>query len=180
MLFKNKYRIESTRLKDFDYSSHYWYYITINTKDHIEFLGKVKNGQVILSESGKIVEEEWNKISKIRSGVDLDYYIIMPNHSHGIIIINQSSEIKTVETHRDASLQNNVCINSLSNIIRGFKGASTKRIHKAGYLEFKWQSRFYDHIIRTENELTRIREYISLNPLKWEIEKNKPENIFND
>lgn len=180
MLYKNKYRIESARLKEFDYSSNYWYYVTINTKNHREFLGEVKDGKVILNNFGKIVDEEWNNISQIRSGVDLDYYVIMPNHSHGIIIVNQSSELKTVKTHRDASLRNDVCINSLSNIIRGFKGATTKRIHQAGCLEFKWQSRFYDHIIRSEKDLMRIREYIILNPLKWNIEKNNPENIFED
>lgn len=180
MLYKNKYRIESTRLKEFDYSFQYWYYVTINTKGHIGFLGEVNGGKVILNRFGKIVNEEWNNISKIRSGVDLDSYIIMPNHFHGIVIVNQSSKLKTVETHRDASLQKPVCVNSLSNIIRGFKGTVTKKIHQTGGLEFKWQSRFYDHIIRTEQDLARIRKYINLNPLKWEIEKNNPENLFKD
>jgi len=156
-------------------------------KDHFEYFGEVKKGTVILNQLGKIVDEEWRKIAVIRSGVDLDSYIIMPNHSHGILIVNQSAELKTVETHlpagrqgRDASLRNPVCVNSLSNIIRGFKGAVTKRIHQLGYLEFKWQARFYDHIIRTEQDLIRIREYINLNPLKWDIEKNNPENLFED
>jgi REP element-mobilizing transposase RayT len=180
MLYKNKYRIESARLKEFDYSSNYWYYVTINTKNHLEFFGKVKEGKVLLNQLGNIVDEEWRNISVIRSGVDLDSYKIMPNHFHGILIVNQSSELKTVKTHRDASLQNPVCVNSLSNIIRGFKGAVTKRIHHMGMIKFEWQSRFYDHIIRTEKDLARIREYIDMNPLKWEIEKNNPENIFSD
>lgn len=166
-----------------------WYYVTINTKDHREFLGKVVKNKFIPNKCGKIVDEEWNKISKIRSGVELDYYIVMPNHIHGIIIINESTELKTVETHRDASLQstaqntlsqNSVVVNSLSNIIRGFKGAVSGRIHLLGIEEFKWQPRFYDHIIRTEKDLTKIREYITLNPLKWEIEKNDFENLFDD
>lgn len=67
MLYKNKYRIESARLKEFDYSSNYWYYVTINTKNHREFLGEVKDGKVILNNFGKIVDEEWNNISQIRS-----------------------------------------------------------------------------------------------------------------
>jgi putative transposase len=135
---------------------------------------------MIQNELGKIVDEEWKNITRIRLGVDLDYHIIMPNHIHGIIIVNQSSELKTVETHRDASLQNSVCVNSISNIIRRFKGAATKRIHQAGFWDFEWQPRFYDHIIRTEKELNRIREYINLNPLKWDIEKNNYENIFEE
>lgn len=180
MLYKNRYRIESARLKEFDYSSQYWYYVSINTKDHLEYFGEVRKSKMILNQLGKIVDEEWRNISIIRSGVGLDSYIIMPNHFHGILIVNQSSEFKTVETLRDASLQNPVCVYSLSNIIRGFKGAVTKRIHLMGMIKFKWQSRFYDHIIRSEKDLARIREYIDMNPLKWEIEKNNPENIFSN
>lgn len=189
MLFKNKFRIESTRLKEYNYSFPNWYYITINTNNHREFFGGVINNKFVPNKCGKIADEEWNNIAKIRSGVELDYYVIMPNHIHGIVIINKSTELRTVKTHRDASLQSakqntssqdSVVVNSLSNIIRGFKGSVTNRIHLQGIIGFKWQPSFYDHIIRTEKDLARIREYIYMNPLKWEIEKNNPENIFKD
>lgn len=180
MLYKNKYRVESARIKDFDYSSNYWYFITINTKNFISYFGQIVNNKVILNETGNIVKEQWLKISQIRKGVELDSYIVMPNHLHGIIIINESKELKSVETHRDASLQNPICVNSLSNIISGFKSSVTKIVHLNGLKRFRWQERFYDHIIRNEIDLERIRKYISLNPLKWEIEKNKPENFYNN
>ncbi|MBI1937605.1 MAG: hypothetical protein HYS25_05720 [Ignavibacteriales bacterium] len=141
---------------------------------------------MILNEAGKIVEDEWTKTKSLRSNVNLDYYVIMPNHLHGIIIINGSE----VETHRvrlpneeringrdafDASLR--IVKNCLSDIIRGFKSAATKRIKKSGRNNFAWQSRFYDRIIRNENESYAIRNYIEENPLKWEIDKDEGVHI---
>jgi putative transposase len=180
MLFKNKYRTESTRIKDFDYSSNNWYYVTINTKNFINYFGKVNQKKVILNKLGYVVKEQWLKISDIRTGVELDYFIIMPNHLHGIIIINEATESKKVKTHRDASLLNPICINSLSNIIRGFKSSVTKNIHLLGFDKFNWQPRYYDHIIRNEKDLERIRKYIQINPIKWEFEKANSENIFSN
>jgi putative transposase len=181
-LFQNKYRIESARLKEWNYSNPWYYYVTVNTKNHIHFFGKVTNGKMILNELGKIVDEEWRRTKEIRMNIDLDYYIIMPNHIHGIIIING------VETHRVRLEENNLGINGdacdaslpkncLSDIIRGFKSAATKQIIKNGCPDFAWQPRFYDRIIRNEKELFNIRKYIEENPLRWELEKDPPENI---
>lgn len=186
-LYQNKYRIESARLKEWDYSNPWWYYVTINTKNHIKYFGKIDNGEMLLNNVGKIVEEEWLRSKVIRKNIDLDYYVIMPNHLHGIIIINESE----VETHRvrlplkegtksgdafDASLH--LIKNCLSDIIRGFKSAVTRRIKDLGITNFMWQPRFYDRIIRNEKELFNIRKYIEQNPLKWEYEKNNIENIY--
>lgn len=183
--FKNKFRIESARLKDWDYSSPWWYYVTINSKDHVEYFGKIETGKMVLNELGIIVEEEWLKTKQLRENVDLDYFVVMPNHIHGIVIINGPE----VETHR-VRLQNNNLNNSdacdaslrtvkncLSDIVRGFKSAVTKRIHEIGYSSFSWQSLFYDRIIRNETELFNIRRYIEHNPLKWDLEKNNLDNI---
>jgi len=76
----------------------------------------------------------------------------------------------------DASLR--IIRNCLSDIIRGFKSVVTKQIHEIGYAEFKWQSRYYDHIIRNEKDLFNIRKYILQNPLKWELEKNNLGNNY--
>lgn len=158
----------------------------MNTKNHIEFWGKIEKGEMILNALGKIVTEEWLKTKEIRTNVELDYFVVMPNHIHGIVIINGAE----VETHRvrlknkgikegdacDASLR--IVKNCLSDIVRGFKSAVTKLIHEIGHSVFSWQPRFYDRIIRNEKELFNIRKYISENPLKWEIEKESRENIF--
>ena len=175
-LFKNKYRIESARLEGYDYSNPAWYYITICTKGMKEWFGKVKSGEMVLNECGKIVEEEWLKTKKIRKRVSLDYFVIMPNHFHGIIIIEGPD---VVETHRRCVSNTNpketdhrsvsTKTNNLSSIILQFKSVCTKRIRNSGYPSFKWQPRFYDHIIRNEKDLYRIRKYIDENPLKWEL-----------
>ncbi len=126
---------------------------------------------MILNEPGNIIEEEWLKTKNLRTNVDLDYYVIMPNHFHGIIIL------KDVETSRwDVSKENEtghrpvstqLQPNSLGSIIGQFKSICTKRIRKLGYDQFQWQSRFYDHIIRNESDLRIIRNYIQNNPTKW-------------
>ena len=101
MLYQNKYRVESARLKDWDYSTSAWYYVTINSKNHQIWFGKIVDGKMKLNEFGEVVDEYWNKIPDHNSGVELDEYVLMPNHIHGIIIIN---ERLTVETPHGASL----------------------------------------------------------------------------
>lgn len=145
--------------------------MTICTKNFRNWFGKVNNGKMILNEPGNIIEEEWLKTKNLRTNVDLDYYVIMPNHFHGIIIL------KDVETSRwDVSKENEtghrpvstqLQPNSLGSIIGQFKSICTKRIRKLGYDQFQWQSRFYDHIIRNESDLRIIRNYIQNNPTKW-------------
>ncbi|NJD23661.1 MAG: transposase [Melioribacter sp.] len=167
--YKGSFRIESSRLKTWDYSNPWWYYITVNTKIHVSYFGRVEKGKMILSEIGKIVEKYWKEIPTHFPGIELDYYIIMPNHLHGIIIINPQ-----VETPDRASLQNPL----LSQIINQFKGSVKRWANKNNYTNFSWQPRFYDRIIRNEKELFNIRKYIEQNPLKWELEKDKLENIY--
>ncbi|KAF0149942.1 MAG: transposase [Ignavibacteria bacterium] len=199
--FKNSYKIESTRLKDWDYSTPWWYYITINEptlkslklsfctlnlsnnqsifSSEIPFYS-VENKQVVLNELGNVAQTEWRKSKELRKNIDLDYFVVMPNHIHGIIILNEIN----VETCRGKSLQETERVfskpikNSLSIIINQFKGSVKRWANGNGYSDFTWQSRFYDRIIRNEKELYNIRRYIEQNPLKWEFEKNQPENIF--
>jgi REP element-mobilizing transposase RayT len=83
---------KSIRLKEYDYSFPGWYYVTLCTYNRTNLFGKVVNGKMMLNDSGKIVEEEWLKTKQIRSNLDLDHYVIMPNHFHGIIINEQSNE----------------------------------------------------------------------------------------
>ncbi len=180
-LFQNKFRIESTRIKDFDYSTPLWYYVTFNTKNHIEWFGNIVKGKMILNDIGMVVDKEWLRTKEIRKNVDFDYYIIMPNHFHGIIILNGTSN---VETRRGVSLQyqdgnqfSKPIKNSLSVIINQFKGTVKRWCNKNDYSDFSWQSRFYDRVIRNEKELYKIRKYIVDNPLKWEIEKGDLENL---
>ena len=173
---KETFRIESSRLKEWDYSNPWWYYVTINTKNHICYFGKIINEDVVLNEIGNYTKKIWKEIPNHFQNIELDYFVIMPNHIHGIIIINPIIKTKNnadVKTPYMASLP-------LGDVIGKFKAAVTRWCNKNGYTNFSWQSRFYDRIIRNEKELYNIRKYIEQNPLKWELEKNNLENICDD
>ena len=98
--FKNKYRIPSTRLQNWDYSSSGWYYVTICTKDRICYFGSITNRKINLSDIGKIAKQYWKEIPDHFNNIILEEYTIMPNHIHGIIIIQNN-----VETGHAPSLQ---------------------------------------------------------------------------
>lgn len=157
------------RLKAHDYYLPGYYFITICTKNKGNVLGRVIDKEVILNKFGKIILNNWQKLSKMYSYCELDYFQIMPDHFHTILIIN------SVGTSRDLSLQ--VKTKSLSSLIGVFKTTSSKEIHLTGFKEFKWQRSFYDRIIRNEKELYHIRKYIQENPLMWDIEKNISKNL---
>ena len=190
-LFRNKYRIESTRLKGHDYSGNGSYYITICTCRHIQFFGEIKSGKIIYSEPGEISRKFWMEIPEHFPFVELDEFIIMPDHLHGIIFIDNSIKNVVVEPlHATVLLQlqqlsqysgitdNQPCTQnlhyslispktgSLGLIIRSYKSAVSKYAHVIDP-GFKWQNSYYDHIIRTNSELNRIRKYIRENPEKW-------------
>ena len=196
--FADKYRIKSGRLVNWDYSSSGYYFITICTYNRNNFFGQIIDGQINLSEQGKIAKDELLKTFAIRKNIFLDEYVIMPNHIHLLIKI----PIDSVETHcmrlnpqtqttnfnpqtqttnkinfnqnikRDAynaSLQQ-IALKSAQTIPKIIKlfKASVKSKSNNQKLWFSWQSRFYDQIIRSETELNNIRQYI----------KNNPKNFF--
>lgn len=85
---------KSIRLKGFDYAQPSWYYVTICTENKGNILGEIQNGKMILNEFGKIAETEWLNTKTIRPNVDLDYFVIMPDHMHGIVVINERQEYR--------------------------------------------------------------------------------------
>ena len=172
-LYKDKYRIESTRLKDWDYSRDGYYFVTICTQDKKCFFGDVIDEKVPLSAIGEMVADEWQKTPQIRKNVSLDAWIIMPNHLHGIVVINNDGGNASVCRGGQGKMKSG----SLGAVIGQFKTQCKKRTIAAGH-NFSWQTRFYDHIIRNEKTLKKIREYIINNPLKWEIDKEIPANLF--
>ena len=169
--YKNKYRIETTRLNGWDYGKNGYYFVTICTKDRIPYFGNVINGKVELSEIGKIALDELQKTPDIRidMNVKLGECVIMPNHIHCIIMIGEN-EYNT--NRRDAMRCDKFGPQSknLPSIIRGFKSAVTKRA-KIINPDFSWQPNYYEHIIRDEKSFKTISEYIINNPLKWNEDK---------
>ena len=199
-LYQSKYRIETARLARFDYSAPGEYFVTVCTKDRAWWLGTIEAGTVQLSPMGVIVEEEWRKTEHVRANVELDAFVVMPNHIHGIIVIKNSvgsaadkkyfvvmtgSVISHAleTTHRVVSTRNKtktLKANSLGSIVGQFKSVSTKRIWKAGFKGFEWQCGYYDHVVRDEHDLARIREYIRLNPERWDVNDEFAVNVKMD
>jgi putative transposase len=187
--FRNRYRISSTRLNGYDYTRNGTYFITICTKKHICYFGNIvgvetglrpvstddKNDlnninisdncdnpnnlnitvSIKLSIEGKIVSDCWFDLPNHYVNIILDEFIIMPNHIHGIIRIQNNTYNQ--QTH------------GLPEFVRAFKSFSSRRINefRKSNLTETWQSGFYDHIIRSDNELNRIRTYIKDNPVNW-------------
>jgi REP element-mobilizing transposase RayT len=177
--FKDMYRVESDRLKDWDYAGTAWYFVTICIRNNKPFFGYIIDDEVCLSPLGLIVEEEWKRTAQIRPSVFLDEFVIMPNHLHAIIQFRKAHPVKTesVETHSCASLHGPSLRRpprSLGSLIAGFKSAVTKRIRGTGRHDFVWQRGYHDHIIRDDGDLRRIRHYIRLNPLKWSLDPYNP------
>ncbi len=181
-LYKNKYRIKTTRLADWDYSWPGFYYVTICTKNMVEYFGSVVNKKMVLNRMGCIVDGCWEEILKHFDFIELDEFVVMPNHVHGIIRILCTNEDKGINhvcrgvacnasTHERMSLISPKH-GSLASIIRSFKSACTKEIRtKFPNKNFQWQSRYYDHIVKNQNDLDRVRNYIKLNPFNWQNEK---------
>jgi REP element-mobilizing transposase RayT len=161
------YRDESRRLKSWDYSTPGGYFVTICTKKHRALFGRIENGNVQLSSVGKVIAQEWEKTGDLRSNVMLDEYIIMPNHLHGIIFLQESVGTPRRGVHKTGTLKSD----SLGSIIGQFKSACTRRIRASANKDFAWQASFFDHIIRSDIDLQRIRKYISENPAKWTLDK---------
>ncbi len=182
-LFNNRYRSNSPRLEVWDYSNPWWYFITTNTKNQKHWFGNIVNEKMILNDIGKCAKKSWLDIPNHYPSVELDSFVIMPNHIHGIIIISEKSITRKsnviVDEGHAPHLQSSEDLNfhTLSNIVGSFKSAVTKYAHKNSFKGFKWQRSFYDRIIRNERELHNIQKYIQQNPMKWSIEKDLPENL---
>jgi REP element-mobilizing transposase RayT len=193
--YKNKYRIKSNRLQNWDYGWSAYYFVTICTKNRVKYFGEIVNAKetVVLSSIGEIACRYWKEIPKHFPLVKLGEFVIMPNHIHGILVLDRGECVLAekpndnvpVETRHALSLQKrshsqpqsigskrfqNQGKGTLSTIIGSYKSAVSKNAHQSGYC-FTWQSRFYDHIIRTEESLLLIQNYIKNNPIQWKYDK---------
>ncbi len=175
--FKQKYSTKSHRMPNYDYSSGGGYFLTICCYDKECLFGEVVDGEMVLNELGEIVHDEWQKTSEIRPNVVVDEFIVMPNHVHGILILN-SNKRRDTEHRVSTEAFGKPTKNSIPTIIRSYKATVTKKINERNnYFCAKiWQPNYHDRIIRNENELNRIREYIQQNPNNWE--DDNLESIF--
>lgn len=185
------YNRRSIRLQGYDYSQPGAYFITLCTQNRQCLFGNVIDGKMILNDYGQIAHQCWLEIPHHYPNVELDEFIVMPNHVHGIIIIHDIDV--AIESPNDKSY-NNVgaihelplqyqkqrCLMTLPKIIGRFKMNSAKQINQLRQTMglSVWQRNYYEHIIRNDESLHKIREYIHNNPLKWELDNENPDNIL--
>ncbi|MBI3602771.1 MAG: transposase [Candidatus Omnitrophica bacterium] len=172
----NMRRRKNLRLQDWDYSQNGYYFVTVCVKDRIPLLGEIMNGQILLNDAGRMVESIWKELP-IHYPIDIDAFVVMPNHVHGIIVIDNSAvgagspgpmamgggtpPLRTI---------------TLGKIIAYFKYKTTKLINKIRNTPGVklWQRNYYEHIIRNEESLYAVRQYINENPRQWHLDKENP------
>jgi len=194
-MLKNR---RSIRLREYDYSRAGVYFITVCAQDRECLFGEIADGRMVLNDAGRIVADEWGRIAGIRTEIEWDQWIVMPNHFHGILTIpdsvraiHESPRQMTAPQCRKLTIPDFVrAIHesprqmtvterrnmTLPKLIGRFKMLSSKRINEMRNtpgVEL-WQRNYYEHIIRNDDELNRIREYIVENPAKWAMDRENP------
>ena len=161
----------SIRLPGYDYQQAGLYFVTLCTHEKSSIFGKVDDHQVLLSDLGRIASDEWLKMAQVRERVELDQFVVMPNHIHGLIIIEDNHNCSAMPAdpasrkRRSKTLQSG----SLGAIIGQFKTAVTRRakLNQIYSGQRIWQRNYHEHIVRNENSLNEIRQYIVENPARW-------------
>jgi len=169
-------RRRSIRLPGYDYSKAGAYFLTICAHEKQQLFGKVEDGNTVLNDAGRIVNSEWLKTGKIRIGIELDDWVVMPNHFHGILVFTECGETGTARRAPTDRLFGKPVPGSLPTVVRSFKSAVTKRINQIRQKPGMpvWQRNYWDRVIRDASELDRLREYIQVNPAQWETDQLYP------
>ena len=206
MKYENeKHHRRSIRLKGYDYSRCGAYFVTICTQERLCFFGDVVGGEIIVNEAGAMMRRTWSQLPEKYRGVQIDAFVVMPNHVHGIVLIDGNSSVGAAPCGRPLSRPNATEIFrgtgidsrdegqpqgvaptddrliSLSDIVHRFKSFTTNRyakgVKESGWDSFPgrlWQRNYYEHVIRNEDEMNRIRGYIKGNPQNWETDEENP------
>jgi putative transposase len=187
----------SIRLRGYDYAQSGAYFVTICTQDRACLFGAVVDGAMRLNEAGRIIQEVWEGLPRFYPGIAIDAFVVMPNHIHGIIILVGAGPCACpagpcacpagpcacpgpTETGQPQGVAPTTL--SLPDVVHRFKTMTTKRyidgVKTRGWHPFPgrlWQRNYYEHIIRNEESLTRIRQYIVENPLRWHLDRENPD-----
>ena len=167
----DRHHRRSIRLKGHDYAQPGAYFVTVCTRERECLLGDVVDGEMRLNEYGIVVHEEWLKTAELRQNVEIEACTVMPNHLHGIVVItNGKGTARRAPTERFGK----PVADSIPTIMRAFKSASTKHINVIRRTPGipVWLRNYYEHIIRSDEELKAIRQYILSNPANWTADKN--------
>ena len=185
----------SLRLQGYDYAQAGAYFVTLCTQGRECLFGEIMDGKMLLNDAGRMVNEEWHALPQRFPTVELDAFVVMPNHVHGIIVIASSGNnpapvgaglvpARNGATTRVAPTLGDRVAPTLGDMVGAFKSRVTvKYVHGVksnGWLSCHgrvWQRNYYEHIIRDEASLHRIREYIVNNPLQWALDRENPANV---
>lgn len=175
-----RHRRRSIRLRGYDYREAGAYFVTICTANRECFFGEIVDEAMQLNRLGEIVQDEWHRTAIVRPQVSLDAFVVMPNHIHGIISFDAQEEGKARLAPTTARFGYPIA-GSLPSILGAFKSACTNRINLARQTPGLplWQRNYYEHVVRSESELARVREYIAMNPARWEEDSENPNQIGN-
>jgi len=180
----------SIRLRGYDYSQAGAYFVTICAQDRACVFGDVKDGKMRLNDAGRMVEKWWVELNHKFPAVQTDEYIVMPNHFHGIVVIQPVGAdlcVRPDNKHgemgaHDADIMGAHTGAPLQIIIQWFKTMTTneyiRKVKQSDWSPFRgrlWQRNYYEHIIRNDDELNHIREYIINNPLQWALDRENPD-----
>ena len=173
----------SIRLREYDYSEAGAYFVTVCTQDRECMFGEIVDGEMKLNDAGRMVESTRDELTKHYPGVDVDAFITMPNHIHGILVFGNFVGAGSPCPHPDGTTQKGAVTaplrRSLGQAVAYFKYQSTKSLNQFyGTLGLRlWQRNYYEHIIRNEDELNHIREYIENNPMQWALDEENPGRV---
>lgn len=168
----------SLRLPGYDYSQTGAYYVTICVNEHRCIFGDILGETIQLNAAGLIVRQYWLELQRAFTHLAVDEFVVMPNHIHGIVILMGTPSLpdpKDPDVHA-----------TLGDIIQWFKTMTTnayiRAVRSENWPAFDrrlWQRGYYEHIIRNDIDLQRVREYFVNNPMKWSVDKYNPARLKN-
>ena len=167
-------RRRSIRLPRFDYTQQGAYFVTVCTRNRSCLFGEIVNGEMRLNDIGRVAHRMWEEIPTHFPQVGIDAWVVMPNHIHGVIVIAGPPVGATHASplQRPAGPPKR----SIGAIVGSYKSAVSKRINamRGTPGASVWQRNYYEHIIRNESALNRIRQYIADNPARWSEDPENP------
>ena len=171
----SKHHRRSIRLKGYDYSQAGAYFVTICINGGLHTLGQIKNGEIYPSESGQMVQTVWNELPFHYPGVTVDAFVLMPDHIHGIIILTNNTVGAVPPCPPPSCPPPSYKPMTLGDVVHRFKSLTTTKyrqgVNELGWTPFQkrfWQRNYFEKIVRNQESLDKIREYILNNPLAWE------------
>jgi putative transposase len=170
-------RRNSLRHATFDYTQPAAYFVTFCCHKGQSLFGRVEDQTMILNPLGGIADRAWHEFAGRHSETEVDRFVVMPNHVHVLLWIRSSPDSATQNAPKQERKFGDAIAGSLSTLIGGYKSTVTQKAKLAGLLPGAalWQRNFYDHIVRNEPDLLRIREYIRNNPARWDEDKLHPD-----